>query len=158
MKNTLRSRATRARALALRTSERGAELVEMAIVLPLLLLVMMGIVDFAFMFQRFLVLTNAAVEGARVGTLPGYSLDTDVPLRVQDYATGGGVPGTVSTEAVPTTVPAPGGGTWPAVQVTVSQDYTLDYIGPIAAIFGGSDARTVTLRARSTMRRQIGGE
>ena len=54
-------------------SERGAELVEFAIVLPLLLLVTMGIIDFGFMFQRYVVLTNAAMEGARVAVLPGYS-------------------------------------------------------------------------------------
>ena len=45
----------------------------MAIVLPLLLLLFMGMVDFGFMFQRFVVLTNAAAEGARVASLPGYT-------------------------------------------------------------------------------------
>ena len=54
-------------------SEYGAELVEMAIVTPILLLLVFGIVDFGFMFQRYVVLTNAAVEGARVATLPGYT-------------------------------------------------------------------------------------
>ena len=54
------------------TSERGAEVIEFAIVLPLLLLVIFGIVDFGFLFQRYVVLTNAAMEGARVASLPGY--------------------------------------------------------------------------------------
>ena len=53
-------------------SERGAEVIEFAIVLPLLLLVVFGIVDFGFLFQRYVVLTNAAMEGARVRSLPGY--------------------------------------------------------------------------------------
>ena len=48
------------------SSERGAELVEFALVLPLLLLLVLGIVDFGFLFQRFEVVTNAAREGARL--------------------------------------------------------------------------------------------
>jgi Flp pilus assembly protein TadG len=139
------------------SSELGAEVVEMAIVTPLLLLVIMGVVDFGFLFQRYAVLTNAAMEGARVGTLPGYQIPADVEARVQAYAASGGInPATITVEAIPATVPAPNGGTYPAVQVTVQHDYTLDYIGPIAAIFGGNGSRTVTMRARSLMRLQAG--
>ena len=39
---------------------------------PTLLLVMLGIIDFGFLFQRYEVVTNAAREGARVAILPGY--------------------------------------------------------------------------------------
>ena len=62
-------------------SERGAELIEFALVLPILLLVFAGIVDFALMFQRFLTVSNAAREGARIAVLPGYD-QTDVQNRV----------------------------------------------------------------------------
>ena len=54
-------------------SERGAELIEFALVFPVLLLVVLGIVDFGFLFQRMEVVTNAAREGARMAVLPGYS-------------------------------------------------------------------------------------
>ena len=73
-------------------SERGAELIEMVVVLPLLLLVMFGIIDFGFMFQRYVVLTNAAMEGARVGILPGYTTATP-KTRAETYAATGGIPG-----------------------------------------------------------------
>ena len=43
--------------------ERGSELVEFALVFPLLLMVVLAIVDFGFMFQRYEVVTNAAREG-----------------------------------------------------------------------------------------------
>jgi Flp pilus assembly protein TadG len=135
-------------------SERGAELVEFAIVLPLLLLIVMGIVDFGFMFQRYVVLTNAAMEGARVAVLPGYG-DADVRDRVSAYAADGGIAGTVTPSVLNVTVPAPGGATWPAKEVTVTHDYGFNYLGPIAQIFGGGGGRTVTLTARSTMRMQV---
>jgi Flp pilus assembly protein TadG len=136
-------------------SERGAELVEFAVVLPLLLLIVMGIVDFGFMFQRYVVLTNAAMEGARVAVLPGYQ-DADVIARVQAYASDGGIPGTVNVPPpVTVNLPAPGGTTWPAKEVTVTHDYGFNYVGPIASLFGGSGSRTVTLTARSTMRMQV---
>lgn len=59
------------RRLARYASDRGAELIEMAIVLPILLFIFAGIIDFGFMFQRYEVLTNAAREGARIAVLPG---------------------------------------------------------------------------------------
>ncbi len=135
-------------------SERGAELIEMVVVLPLLLLVLFGIIDFGFMFQRYVVLTNAAMEGARVGILPNY-LPSDAQARATSYAATGGVPGTVTAVATAVTLPEPGGGTWPAVQVTVNHFYNYQYIGPIVSIFGGSFS-SVNLTARATMRRQLG--
>ena len=56
-----------------RSGEAGVELIEFALVFPLLLLVVLGIVDYGFMFQRFEALTNATREGARVASLPGYA-------------------------------------------------------------------------------------
>lgn len=135
-------------------SERGAELIEFAIVLPVMLLIVMGIVDFGFMFQRYVVLTNAAMEGARVAVLPGYA-DADVIARVRAYARDGGITDTVNVPTpVTVSLPAPGGTTWPGKEVTVTLDYGFNYLGPIASLFGGG-SRTVTLTARSTMRSQI---
>ena len=141
----------------LRTSDDGAELIEMAIVLPLLLLLIMGMVDFGFMFQRYVVLTNAAAEGARVASLPGYT-SADVTARVAAYATNGGVQGTVNTSTVAVALPGAGGGTWPGREVTVTHVYTYEYIGPIAALFSGSTLASVTLTSRATMRLQVAAE
>lgn len=138
----------------LRRNEDGAELIEMAIVLPLLLLIIMGIVDFGFMFQRYVVLTNAAAEGARVATLPGYTT-ADVTSRVASYATDGGITGVVTSVTTPVSLPGAGGGVWPGRQVTVSHVYTFNYIGPIAQLFGSGPGGTVTLTSRATMRQQV---
>ena len=63
---------------------RGAELVELALILPILLIIIAGIVDFGFMFQAFMVVNNAAREGARVRILPGYT-NADATARVNNY-------------------------------------------------------------------------
>ena len=139
------------------SSERGAELIEMVIVLPLLLLMLFGIIDFGFMFQRYVVLTNAAMEGARVGILPGYSTadarSTRRGLRVTTGRRPGGRSG--RRPSIPVSLTDAGGAPWPGMQVTVTHPYTYQFIGPIASIFGSSFS-TVTLTARSTMRRQLG--
>lgn len=127
----------------------------MALVTPLLLLLVMGIIDFGFMFQRYVVLTNAAVEGARVATLPGYG-QADAVARAQAYAAGGGVPGTVNVTVTNVSLPGAGGGTWPGVTVTVQHVYRMQYVAPIATLVGGAMAANVTLTGRSTMRRQLG--
>jgi hypothetical protein len=138
-------------------AEHGAELIEMAVVTPILLLLVMGIVDFGFMFQRYVVLTNAAIEGARVATLPGnFDPRVDGPARAQAYATNGGVPNPVPATCELVTLPGAGGGTWPGVTCTVQHVYRMEYIGPIVALVGGSTAANVTLTGRSTMRRQLG--
>ena len=47
-------------------SQRGAAAVEFALVLPILLLLVMGIIEFGLIFNSQISLTNAAREGARV--------------------------------------------------------------------------------------------
>ncbi len=48
---------------------RGQELVEFAIVLPLLLLVVFGLLDLGRLFHALITVTNAAREGARYGVI-----------------------------------------------------------------------------------------
>ena len=44
---------------------KGQSLVETALVLPILLLILMGIIDFGMMFNNYLIVSNASREGAR---------------------------------------------------------------------------------------------
>ncbi len=137
-------------------AEGGAELIEMALVIPILLLVVLGIVDFAFVFQRYEAVTNATREGARVAVLPGYT-EPDVQSRVQSYIQTGGLPTTASNPTVtvtPTTVAA-GGNTWSATQVNVSYEHDYLFLGPIAGWFGGSFT-SLTLTSQATMRNELG--
>jgi Flp pilus assembly protein TadG len=47
--------------------ERGAAAVEFALVLPVLLLILFGIIEYGWVFTAQIVLTNAVSEGARAG-------------------------------------------------------------------------------------------
>lgn len=50
-------------------NQKGQSLVEFSIILPLLLLVVMGIVEFGMMLNSYLTINNAAREGARYGII-----------------------------------------------------------------------------------------
>ena len=103
----------------------------MAIVTPLLLLLVMGIVDFGFMFQRYVVLTNAAVEGARVGDAAGLQRGRcpgpGAGLRHQRRRAGDRDVRNCPVVALPG---AGGGAPGPACRCTVHHVYTLQYVAP----------------------------
>ena len=67
-----------------RSDEQGAELIEFALILPLILILLMGIFDFGLAFQRYEVLTNAAREGARMGSLASNYTTPDIQARVKE--------------------------------------------------------------------------
>jgi Flp pilus assembly protein TadG len=58
-------------------SERGAAIVEMAFVTPLLLLLILGIVEFGFVFGQYNEVRHAALEGSRVAAVSNANLDQD---------------------------------------------------------------------------------
>ena len=150
---TLRSRARPLRR-SLLWSESGAELIEFALVFPTLLVVMLGIIDFGFLFQRYEVVTNAAREGARVAILPGYA-NADVEARVNQYLASGGLTGTSSVVVGPAQPVAVGSQCITLRPVTVAYDYEFAFVGPLIGLVGGTGLGTKTLHATSSMRSEI---
>ena len=138
-------------------SDRGAELIEFAVAFPLLLLVVLGIVDFGFLFQKYEVVTNAAREGARLAALPDYegSLEDNVRFRVKQYL---GAAGLIPADAVVNvTGPANvdiGGNCMSTYTVTVRYPHGFSFVGGIASYFGRS-LSAATLAATSTMRGEM---
>lgn len=56
-------------------NEKGQSLVEFAILLPILLLLLMGILEFGIMLNSYLTINNSAREGARLGIVAGSDLE-----------------------------------------------------------------------------------
>ncbi|MEW6200079.1 MAG: TadE family protein [Planctomycetota bacterium] len=63
---------------------RAAAAVELAIVTPILLTMLFGIIEYGWLFTVRQALTTAAREGARTAALPGSRI-SDVESRVSDY-------------------------------------------------------------------------
>jgi Flp pilus assembly protein TadG len=133
----------------------------MAMVTPVLLLVLGGIVDFGFLFRGWEVVTNAAREGARVGVLPSYSCDPatpdDVESRVEQYMAASGFTDTsdyevdIDMQDVTTTA-----GTFNACVVVVTLTQDLPSLSVFGAFFGGSFG-SVPVAASAVMRTEIAG-
>ena len=137
-----------------RRDDAGAELVEFALVFPLLLLVVLGMIDFGLLFQQEAVLTNAAREGARIAVLPNYT-SADATTRVAQYVQASLIS---QGQAVTTTVGAPvavpiGTHCMSTVTVTLSYPHRYLFLGGIARYFHATFG-TKTLRVTATMRRE----
>ncbi|SJZ44641.1 TadE/TadG family type IV pilus assembly protein [Selenihalanaerobacter shriftii] len=70
--------------MKLSRNQKGQALVELALVLPVLLLILFGIVEFGRIFHTYLVISNAAREGARKGVITNN--DSDIVAAVERAA------------------------------------------------------------------------
>ena len=126
--------------------ERGAAAVEMALVLPVLLLVVGGLIDFGRAFYANMVLGNAAREGVRMVALGGYTT-TQIQDRIQQAT-----PGLTWSYAAgsPTACPAsPGSTDFATVSLTHPFSYTvLDVVPGIL----GFTISAPTINSTATMR------
>ncbi|MEK6709809.1 MAG: TadE/TadG family type IV pilus assembly protein [Nitrospinota bacterium] len=77
---------------------RGQAMVEFALILPILILLIMGVLDFARAFNVVQVVTNAAREGARSGIIPTNTSAT-VTATVNTYLASAGQTGCTTTGA-----------------------------------------------------------
>ena len=134
--------------------ERGAEIIEMALVTPIFLIIIAAMFDFGFLFRNWEVATNAAREGARIGLLPSYKCDgtsTDVKDRVDAYMASAGFNAAAyqvkqMTQQFPT-----GAGTFTGCAVSVEITQPMPMLSTFGALFGDAFG-SVPLRATSVMR------
>lgn len=68
--------------------DRGAQAVEFALILPVLLIIVMGIINFGYAFSQKLALNQAVREGARKAVVSKTAVQADVVTFVRD-STGG---------------------------------------------------------------------
>ena len=125
----------------------GSAVLEMALVLPLLIMLILGVVEFGRVLMVKQVIINAAREGARDGAIrldDSGALSTALSVS-QNYLTSSGVnidPAVVNSSFVTT-----GGSS--AIQVTIAYDYSSSLTDWIPGI-----PQILTLQAAVTMRRE----
>ncbi len=127
----------------LRRGEDGASAVEFALVLPILIILLAGIIQFGFLFFQWLEVTHAAREGARWASLR--NTEADVRTRVIESAPGLNA-ARITMIMDPTNTASNVG---KPVRVTVT--YPTPIFTPLMGkAFGGG--LTVTLRSSATQR------
>lgn len=121
--------------------KRGQALVELALVLPLLILIIIGMMEFGRIFHSYLLITNAAREGARLGVVG--ETDSEIRTRVKDMAVSLDLTDSQISITPEESLRARG------VPLTVKVEYEMDLITPVLDIIIPSP---FLLSAKSTMR------
>lgn len=130
-------------------SQRAAAMVEFAIVLPVLLLLVFGIIDFGRALYTLNNLTSAVREGARLGSVQSTPNTAAIQQRVSDYLTPFGwssVPSATVTEVPSATNPE---------YITVEiRNFPFEPITPIAGMIG---LGSIPISASASFRWEFGG-
>lgn len=154
---------------------KGGSAVEFAVVLPLLLILVFGIIEFSLIMYNKAVITNASREGARAGIVARWNgttynplTDTEIKSKVTDYCgaylVGFGTPKDTPVPTVSWLLPD-GSETFNvadrlnnkppdysmSVKVNVSYDYHFLAIPAFISTIGGNDKLT-KLQATTVMR------
>jgi len=135
-----------------RKTEAGQSLVEFAMVLPIFLLLLFALVDFGRGFYTWMIITNAAREGARAGAVQMDAAGIDTKIR-DSYCNS--YPSDCSLDPARMFVLTDGVQDDRGKEVKVTISYDFEFVTPIGGILrivsGGSlDAPTIT--ASSSMR------
>jgi Flp pilus assembly protein TadG len=132
-------------------NEKGSALVEFALILPLLVLLLFGIIEFGLLLYNQQVITNASREGARYGIVsrvPQRRSIAEITQVVNDYCASNMITfgsGTPQTTVNPHSLTASFG-----EDLTVAVTFDYDFLvvpGFITSLAGGAN-----LRAETTMK------
>jgi Flp pilus assembly protein TadG len=131
----------------LRRGDRGQALVEFALVAPILLFLLLGIVDLARAWNSFQVLTDAGREGTRRSVVDNGSTVQEVRDVITQAAARAGLE---VADADITVVEGAGRGD--PTTVTIQYGHELRWVGWALGLVGAD--RTINFNVVSTMRRE----
>lgn len=127
-----------------RKTEKGQAMVEMALVLPILILIVFGITEFGRIFSAKLIVTNASREGARYASVNGNTVtDTQITDVVKNY-----IPSLDPAKVDPRVSPSQSLRTR-GNAVTVTVYYPVQIVAPVISAFTGNPYNVF---AQTTMR------
>lgn len=146
----------RARGRGRKPRDAGQSLIELVLVLPLLLLLLFGILEFANAWRTYQVVTNSGREGCRHAVIPG-STDASVEAVIDSRLAAGGLD--PAAKGYLLTRCELGGGVTSCVGQDVIVDLTYPFqfrmVGPIAELICGNcgtNFGSVTLSTQTIMR------
>lgn len=119
---------------------KGQAVVEFALVLPILLLLLLGVVEFGRFYNAWLMVTHASREGARMASLG--STKVQVEQQVDSVMT------SFDTEKITVTI-SPSGTKARGDMVTVHVNYDIAPLTPMIKVFTGE---TLHLKSHTVMR------
>jgi Flp pilus assembly protein TadG len=110
-----------------RLNERGAVAAEFAILLPLLLIILFGIMEFGMIMYGREIVTNAAREGARAGIVQGPPKRTggEIIAIANNYLTG------TAVNPADVTFTSAGEGLTNPNTLTVTATYSYNFLVPV---------------------------
>lgn len=125
---------------------RGGSLLEMMLLLPLLVMLSFGVVDYGYYFYLRNTFQGAAMDGARAA-IPASATNTSVTSAVANVMTAAGVSSSNYTVTLtPSNVSGVAAGTSITVQISASWGTVGTHA--LGSAFGGiSDSKTVTATA-----------
>lgn len=137
--------------------DRGQSLIEFALVLPMLLVLFFGLIEFGNAWRIFQLVTNTAREGAREAVLPSSTTAT-VDAIIDDRLTGSGLDASQATVILGIC----SGDTCTNLPDTVTIDYPYQFVflGPVIELMcggvgcDGSAYSTVNLSSTAIMRNE----
>lgn len=132
------------------TRDRGAAAVEFGLLLPVILLVVLGAIDFGRMYNAQITLTQAAREGARYAAL-GITSPTPASRTLTAAAPLTGINAPVVT-ACPSTPTPTSNATVTVTRVFTVSDPAYSALRAISNRFGGGLPSTITITGTATMR------
>ena len=146
--------------MSLSSKQKGAEVIEFALILPFLLLILFGIMEFGIIVYDKAIITNASREGARSGVAFKCPLLTTDQIQavVTNYSTGllsfapvTTVPVITVTPTPPTTITTCGENSGTALTVSVSYSYNFLVFGNLFALFVPGFTNPLVLSATTVM-------
>ncbi len=124
-----------------REKQFGQSVVELALMLPLLILILVGVLDLARIYQAQVTITNAAREGARYAAIHPSSASAVQTRTAQEASTGGISPVTVTLLGL-------GQGAGTPVTVTVQYNF------PMLTTYMFAGVSNIPIQASAVMQAQ----
>lgn len=126
--------------MTLARNRRGQSMVETALILPIILLILLGILEFGRILSAWMIITHASREGARVSSLGGTTMQVEERVDA--------VSKTLDLTDI-TVIIAPSGTLARGDMVTVTVTYNIDLMTPLIGAIVGD---TVPMNAETVMR------